>query len=51
MKTYTLCKERAEEDAATKDQHGAITQARWEQIHAIVRAPSGVPAAAKRNRP
>jgi len=35
MKTYTMCKERAEEDASTKIQYELTTQARWEQIHAI----------------
>jgi serine/threonine-protein phosphatase 2A regulatory subunit B' len=35
MKTYNACKERAEEDAATRDQHEATTQAQWEQIYEI----------------
>jgi serine/threonine-protein phosphatase 2A regulatory subunit B' len=37
MKTYNTCKERAEEEAATKVQTEATTQARWEQIFAIAK--------------
>ena len=32
MKTYNACRERAEDQAATKIQTEAMTQARWEQI-------------------
>jgi len=35
MKTYNTCKERAEEDAATRVQNEATTQAQWEQIYEI----------------
>jgi len=35
MKTYNSCKERAEEEASTKIQAEAVTQARWEQILAL----------------
>ena len=35
MKTYNLCKERAEEDAAAKIHSEATAQARWEQIYAL----------------
>lgn len=35
MKTYNACKERAEEEASTKIQAEALTQARWEQITAL----------------
>lgn len=35
MKTYTMCKERAEEDSATKIHHETTMQARWEQVYAI----------------
>ena len=35
MKTYTMCRERAEEEAAAKTQVEATTQAHWEQIHEV----------------
>ncbi len=35
MKTYNACKERAEEDDATRVQKEATTKAQWEQIHEI----------------
>merc|ERR1712072_927673 len=35
MKTYNACRERAEDQAATKIQTEAMTQARWEQIYAL----------------
>ena len=35
MKTYNACRERAEDQAATKTQTEAMTQARWEQIYAL----------------
>ena len=39
MKTYNACKERAEEEATSKLQDEATTQARWEQIIAIAKQP------------
>ena len=35
MKTYSACRERAEEKAATKIQMDAVMQARWEQVFAL----------------
>lgn len=35
MKTYNACKERAEENASTKVQNEATTQAQWEQIYEV----------------
>jgi len=35
MKTYNACRERAEDQAATKIQTEAMTQACWEQIYAL----------------
>lgn len=35
MKTYNACRERAEDQAATKIQTEAMTQACWEQIYGL----------------
>lgn len=35
MKTYNICKERAEEEATTKIQAEATTLAQWEQVSAL----------------